>query len=127
MWHFAHSPHKLQRFFDCKDSLKVRLAGSLSAVRTSHGKWCCGYRGAEKTSLKARTAASGPRGWFHTPPATARKSAPAATSGWQLATVMPPMATQGTSIRPLHHSTIPRSAGVVTVLVVDGKKAPNAT
>src|SRR5580765_7758132 len=81
----------------------------------------------EKTLLKARTAASGPSLWFHTPPATARKSAPAATTGRQFSTVMPPIATQGISIRPLHHSRISRSAGTVTVLVVDGKNAPNAT
>ena len=80
-----------------------------------------------KTLLNARTAACGPSLWFHTPPATAKKSAPASTTARQLSTVMPPIATQGTSISPLHHSMIPRSAGVVTALVVDGKKAPNAT
>ena len=77
--------------------------------------------------MKARTAASGPSLWFHTPPATARKSAPAAITGRQFSTVMPPIATQGISISSLHHSTISMSAGVVTALVVEGKNAPKAT
>ena len=37
----------------------------------------------------ARTPAADPSGWFHTAPTTARKSAPARTSGPQLAAVMP--------------------------------------
>ena len=82
---------------------------------------------AEKIPLKARTAASGPSWWFHTPPATAKKSAPAATTGLQFSTVMPPIATQGISNSSLHHSMISSDAGVVTVLVLDGKNAPKAT
>ena len=69
----------------------------------------------------------GPSVWFHTPPATARKSAPAAITGRQFSTVMPPIATHGTCITPLHHWRMSSSAGVVTVLVPEGKKAPKAT
>ena len=69
----------------------------------------------------------GPSLWFQTPPATARKSAPAAITGRQFSTVMPPIATHGTSISSLHHSRMSSSAGVVTALVLDGKNAPKAT
>jgi len=85
------------------------------------------YEPAEKIPLKARTAASGPSAWFHTPPATARKSAPAAITGRQFSTVMPPIATHGTCITSLHHFRISGSAGVVTALVLEVKNAPKAT
>ena len=65
--------------------------------------------------------------WFQTPPATARKSAPAAITGRQFSTVMPPIATHGISNSSLHHSTISSDAGVVTALVFEAKKAPKAT
>src|SRR3546814_16949861 len=55
---------------------------------------------------KAETAAAGPSGCCQTPAETARKSAPAATSGPQFSTVIPPMATQGASIRPDRKSVV---------------------
>ena len=75
----------------------------------------------------ARTPAAAPWACPQTAPTTARKSAPARTKGAQFAAVMPPMATQGTSITSLHHSSRSRSAWYSVGLVSVGKKAPNAT
>ena len=55
------------------------------------------------------------------------KSAPAATSGPQLAGVIPPMATHGVSMISCQISRISGSARVLASLVAVGKKAPNAT
>src|SRR5690606_11696385 len=66
------------------------------------------------TSFMALTAWAGPFSSVHTPPPTARKSAPARSSGSQFAAVIPPMATEGTVAVSLHHVRISRSAGVVS-------------
>ena len=70
--------------------------------------------------LSAFTPAAGPSGWLQTHPTTARKSAPARTSGAQLAGVMPPMAQHGSSIISDHHARILGSSSPVTSFVVDG-------
>src|SRR5690606_35084905 len=78
-------------------------------------------------SLTARTPAAGPSGWFQTPPAMQRKSAPAVTSGPQLSGVMPPIATEGTVATSFHQASRSGSARRVTSFVPEGKKAPKAT
>src|SRR5690242_15459758 len=77
--------------------------------------------------FRARTPAAGPSGWFQMQPTTARKSAPARTSGPQFSGVMPPMAQQGSSISSDHHVRISGSMKRDTSLVPEGKNAPNAT
>src|SRR3546814_13348289 len=76
---------------------------------------------------KAETAAAGPSGCCQTPAETARKSAPAATSGPQFSTVIQTMATQGASIRPAHHSLVSGSAPLLAALVPAGQNATKAT
>ena len=78
-------------------------------------------------SENRRTAVLGPSGWPHTPAETAKKSAPAATKGAQLSTVIPPMATQGTFVVSAHTYNTSMEAGSVFSLVAEGKKAPKAT
>src|SRR5260370_41349997 len=82
---------------------------------------------AEIAASKALTAAAGPAGAVQTAETTARKSAPAATSGPQFSGVMPPMATQGTVMISAHQRRISRSARCPLTLVAVGKKAPKAT
>ena len=84
-------------------------------------------RAAAIAAFIARTPAAAPSGCAHTAPTTARKSAPARTSGAQLAAVMPPIATQGSSNMPLHHSRISGAGRCCVSLVEVGKKAPKAT
>src|ERR1700761_7322315 len=79
------------------------------------------------STLKARTAASGPSACSHTPAETARKSAPASTSAGALAAVMPPIATHGTTISSLHQRSSSSEAWVLGSWVRVGKKAPKAT
>src|SRR6478672_13909297 len=67
--------------------------------------------------LKAFTAAAGPWGCAHTPAETARKSAPASTSGLAFPTVIPPIATHGTTINSLHQRRISGSAAAFGCLV----------
>src|SRR5262249_31587651 len=81
----------------------------------------------ENSALKPRTAASAPSGCSHTPAETARKSAPASINPGALAIVMPPMATQGTTMISLHQRSNSISALVFGSLVLVGKKAPKAT
>src|SRR5690606_2282924 len=50
------------------------------------------------SALNAATAAAGPSPWDQTPAETARKSAPAAAISAAVSTVIPPMATQGTTM-----------------------------
>src|ERR1700678_507739 len=78
-------------------------------------------------AFRVRTPAAGPSGWPHTQPITARKSAPACTSGAQFCAVMPPMAQHGSSISSDHQCRISGSTRLVTSLLPDGKNAPNAT
>src|SRR5258707_11809469 len=78
------------------------------------------------SALNWRTASSGPSGCSHTPAETARKSAPASISVGALAMVMPPMATQGTTVVSLHQRSNSISALVLGSLVWGGKKAPKA-
>jgi len=68
-------------------------------------------------SVNAATAARGPAGWSQTAEETAIMSAPASTSGAQLAAVMPPMATQGNSDNAVHQRRISGVALVLGVLV----------
>src|SRR5688572_9908873 len=84
-------------------------------------------RGDQNSALKVFTAAAGPCGWSQTPEEPARKSAPASTRGVALAVVMPPMATQGTTIISAHQCRVSISALMLASLVVVGKKAPKAT
>ena len=73
----------------------------------------------------ARTAvASSP---FHTAPLTARKSAPAATSGAQFCGVIPPIATQGISNSDCHQVNSSGSGRCSLAFVSLGKKLPKAT
>src|SRR5438105_14134854 len=81
----------------------------------------------ENSALKSRTAASAPSGCSQTPADTARKSAPASISTGALAVVMPPMATEGTTMMSLHPRNSSISAAVLGSLVLVGKKAPKAT
>ena len=62
-----------------------------------------------------------------TPADTARKSAPAATSGRQFWGVIPPMATQGISMVSCQMARTSASARIGASLVAVGKKAPKAT
>src|SRR5579859_3484182 len=75
---------------------------------------------AANSLLKPATAAAGPSAWFHTPAETARKSAPAAIRGGAFSIVMPPMATEGTSINSLHQDNRSISARLGASLVVVG-------
>src|SRR5512143_2647390 len=67
--------------------------------------------------LKAFTAASGPSGYSQTPAETAMKSAPASISAGAFWTVMPPMATDGTTIISDHQRSSSISASVLGSLV----------
>src|SRR5882724_8318618 len=78
-------------------------------------------------ALIARTPAAGPSGWLQTPPMMASRLAPARTSGARLASVMPPMAHEGTFDRGAQRRSTSGSARLVTCLEVDGKNAPKAT
>src|SRR5215472_14950314 len=82
-------------------------------------------RAAAIASFIARTPAAGPSGCPHTAPITARKSAPASTSGAQFAAVIPPIATHGSSIRSDHQRSVSGSARVFVSLLPVGKNAPN--
>jgi hypothetical protein len=79
------------------------------------------------TSLNSATARRGPSGCDQIAPMTARKSAPASTSGPQLSCVMPPIAQQGITVVSLHHSRISGLARCFAAFVALGKKAPKAT
>ena len=63
----------------------------------------------------------------HTAWLTARKSAPAPTSGPQFSGVIPPMATHGISNSDCHHLKSSGSGRCSLVLVLLGKKLPKAT
>src|SRR3977135_4410431 len=80
-----------------------------------------------KRALNLRTAHSRRSGAPRPPAETARKSAPASISAGALAMVMPPMATQGTTITSLHQRSSSTSAWVLGSLVWVAKKAPKAT
>src|SRR5581483_10395625 len=77
----------------------------------------CGEKPQANRRSKAFTAAAGPSGQAQTPAETARKSAPASMSGRAFSTVMPPMATQGTTINSLHQRRISGSAEAFGCLV----------
>src|SRR3546814_16666244 len=79
------------------------------------------------TASKAATPARGPSGWPNTAPLTARKSAPAFTSGAAFSAVMPPMATQGSSNRDVHQPRIDGTGRSWDSLIVVGYKATKAT
>src|SRR3546814_4495387 len=80
-----------------------------------HAAQAPAFAGARRVHFRANTAstaatpARGPSGWPHTAPLTARKSAPAFTSGAAFSAVMPPMATQGSSNSAVHQPRIDRS------------------
>ena len=73
------------------------------------------------------TAAPGPCGWLQTALDTARKSAPASTTGPQFSGVIPPIATHGVCMVSCQIDRVSRSQEVGASLVVVGKKAPKAT
>src|SRR4051794_28170345 len=85
------------------------------------------YAAAAIAAFSALTPAAGPSGWFQMEPTTARKSAPARTSGWQFSAVMPPMAQQGSSIISDHQDRMSGVARALASLVPEGKNAPKAT
>src|SRR5262249_35831512 len=88
-------------------------AGSNKAFRPCH-PW------AANSALKRATAFSGAAAGAPTPAETARKSAPAAIKGAALSSVMPPMATQGTSMVSVHQDKRSGSARVSASLVAVG-------
>jgi hypothetical protein len=73
--------------------------------------WPGDYIAAVMAWFMARTPAAGPSGWAQTAPTTARKVAPAWTKGAQFWGVMPPMATQGSSMSSDHQAIRPGLGG----------------